>query len=158
MQFSDYQKADEPALDVFNNCLDIVFDEDGCTEHINRITDKAKVVYLLWSFDGEIHNGGFDQLFYNSLGDHCSQILNALKLINAHKSTELLEAALKWFPNSSPSSDRSLRWEQLKSYEENDEYIDALDKLDTEFYKYEDNLGELLHSFVRDNPDSKIYA
>ncbi|MGU5551610.1 DMP19 family protein [Aeromonas hydrophila] len=40
---------------------------------------EAQLVYLLWYFYGEVHNGGFDQLFFNSLGDHCLEILAGLK-------------------------------------------------------------------------------
>ena len=159
MNFSDFSENDEPAFDLFNACHEIVFaGSDGNTEHLERISSEARLVYLLWCFDGEVHNGGFDQLFFNSLGDYCLEILGGLQKINATKSAKLLKNALRWFPESSPSTDRQKRWEQLKAYEGDEEYESDLDALDTEFYKYEDDLAELLHNYVRANKGAKVNA
>lgn len=159
MKFSDLSENEEPAYDLFNACLEIVFSgSDGNTEYLDRIGSEARLVYLLWCFDGEVHNGGFDQLFYNSLGDHCLEILDGLKKIKALKSASLLEKALRWFPESNPSTNQEERWKQLEPYEDHEEYESDLDKLDTEFYKYEDNLAGLLHNYVRSNKDAKVNA
>ena len=81
-----------------------------------------------------------------------------LKKVNASKSAELLEKALRWFPESSPSTNREKRWEQLEPYEDDKKYESDLDELDTEFYKYEDNLAGLLHDYVRVNKGAKVNA
>jgi hypothetical protein len=159
LKFADFFENDEPAYDVFYACHKIVFaGSDGGTEYLERIGPDARLVYLLWCFDGEVHNGGFDQLFFNSLGDHCLEILDGLRRIRANKSTELLEKALSWFPESMPSSDRETRWKQLEQYENDEKYESGLDDLDKEFYKYEDNLAELLHNFVRSNKEASVNA
>jgi hypothetical protein len=159
MHFSDFADNEEPAFVVFNACHEIVFaGSDGNTECLERISPVARLVYLLWCFDGEVHNGGFDQLFFNSLGDHCLEILAGLKKVNAMKSYGLLEKALLWFPESKPSVDREKRWGQLEPYEDDENYESALEYLDTEFYKYEDNLAELLHEFVRENREAPVNA
>lgn len=159
MYFSDFVDNEEPALDVFNACLEIIFaGSDGNTEYLERISPEARLVYLLWCFDGEVHNGGFDQLFYHSLGDHCLEILAGLKDVYAKKSCELLEKALRWFPESKPSKDREKRWLQLEPFEDDEKYESDLNSLDGEFYKYEDNLADLLHDFVRKNPEASVNA
>jgi len=159
VKFKDFSNADEPALEIFNVCLDTVFDEgDGNTEHLDRIGPEARLVYLLWCFDGEVHNGGFDQLFFNSLGDHCFEILEGLRKVGAPISAQLLEQAMAWFPDSKPSSDREERWQQLEPFEDDEKYEAQLGELDDKFYKYEDNLAELLHKYVRDNLAANINA
>jgi len=159
VKFRDYSNADEPALEIFNLCLKTVFDEDdGNTEHLDRIGPEARLVYLLWCFDGEVHNGGFEQLFFNSLGDYCFEILEGLHKIGAQVSAQLLEQAMAWFPGSKPSSDRGERWQQLESFKEDENYEAQQGELDDEFYKYEDNLAELLHKYVRENPGVSINA
>jgi len=150
MKFSEFIEREEPAYEVFDQSMNIVFDkDDGNIEYLERISKEARLVYLLWCFDGEIHNGGFDQLFFNSLGDHCSEILDSLQFVGAVKSVELLKKAMAWFPNSLPSTDREKRWQQMEPYEDDEEYEEALDQLDDQFYKYEDNLAELLNQYVR---------
>lgn len=159
MKFSDFAENEEPAFDVFNTCHEIVFSgSDGNTEYLERIGPEARLVYLLWCFDGEVHNGGFDQLFFNSLGDHCIEILDGLQKVNAKNSFALLKKAIYWFPESHPSSNREERWKQLKSYEDDEKYEFDLDELDAEFYKYEDNLSDLLHNFVKTNKGAVINA
>ena len=159
MRFHDFLNQPEPADEVFKYCLALVFDkDDGVIEHVERLSPEAKLVYLLWCFDGEVHNGGFDQLFFNSLGNHCLDILAGLKVVGATKSAMLLEKAIEWFPNSTPAQDRAERWQQLDPYRDNQEYEAALNTLDLEFYKYEDNLAELLHQYVKDHADNHIEA
>ena len=58
--FSDFSKSEDPANEIFLAALSAVYDEDdGCTEHLDRLTEESSIVYLAWCFDGEIHNGGF---------------------------------------------------------------------------------------------------
>ena len=157
MKFKDYAKTEEPALEIFSVTLDRVFDEgDETTEHLDRIGSEARLVYLLWCFDGEILNGGFDQLFFNSLGDHCFEILDSLCEVGALVSSKLLRKAMTWFPESRPSPDREERWRQLEPFREDVKYEEALNELDDKFYEYEDNLAELLHTYVRDNLEASI--
>jgi hypothetical protein len=69
MRFSDVLQREDPAYAIFTSALETVFDaDDAVTEHIDRLSAEARLVYLVWCLDGEIHNVGFDQFFYNSLG------------------------------------------------------------------------------------------
>ncbi|UYB52335.1 DMP19 family protein [Xanthomonas sp. AM6] len=159
MRFADAAKQDDPAEAVFMAAHALVFDKgDGITEHIDRLSPEARLVYLLWCFDGEVHNGGFDQLFTNSLGNHCVEILGHLQTVGASKSHALLSKAVSWFPNASPSGDRRVRWSQRESFSDTPEYEAEMDRLDAEFYRYEDNLGSLLNSYVAQHPDASIRA
>jgi hypothetical protein len=159
VKFKDFSSSEEPAFDVFSACHKIVFaGSDGCREHLERITPEARLVYLLWCFDGEVHNGGFHQLFFNSLGDRCLEILSGLKKLNAKKSSVLLEEAMLWFPNSQPSSNREERWKQMKPYEDDEKFEANLDELDREFYKYEDNIVELLNEYIKTNKGASVNA
>lgn len=159
MRFADAAELDEPAYAVFKAALGVVFDKgDGVTEHIDRLSPEARRVYLLWCFDGEIHNGGFDQLFTNSLGNHCVEILGHLQAIGASKSHDLLSKAVAWFPDASPSSHRRVRWSQHQAFSGTPEYEAEMDRLDAEFYRYEDNLGSRLNAYVAEHPTASIGA
>lgn len=157
MKFSDFKDSKESAYDVFRACHDLVF-SDGETENLEHISAEARLVYLLWCFDGEVHNGGFDQLFFNSLGDHCVEILQGLKMLNAKHSSALLEKALCWFPDSKPSSNRHKRWKQLEPYRNDQNYERELEKLNDQFYQYKDNLVELLNNYVKDNGKALVHS
>ncbi|MEQ1767173.1 MAG: DMP19 family protein [Methylotenera sp.] len=153
MQFSDVSDQQDPAYKVYCAAFDVVFDKnDGDIEHINRLSRESRIVYLLWNFDGEIHNGGFDQLFFNSLGDYCLEILGYLEELGALKSYILLSKAISLFPNSLPANNRQERWSQLNSFSSSSQYQMEIDQLNSEYWKYEDKLNDLLDSYVLAHP------
>jgi len=159
MRFSDALKKDDPADEIFNAAMSVVFDEgDEVTEHIDRLSGEARLVYLLWCLDGELHNGGFDQLFTNSLGNHCLEILAYLEAIGATNAHSLLARAISWFPDSSPSPDRAERSSQHASFADTPEYEAEIDRLDAEFYEYKDNLASLVNSYVAQHPHASVGA
>lgn len=159
MRFSDALKKDDPAYEVFKAALETVFDKgDGVTEHIDRLSDEARLVYLLWCLDGEVHNGGFDQLFTNSLGNHCLEILRDLEVVGATNSHSLLMRAISWFPNSSPSRNRNERWSQHELFSDDPTYQAEIDRLDAEFYEYKNNLASLINAYVAQHSDASVRA
>lgn len=159
MRFSEALALNDPAHTVFMVALETVYDQgDGVTEHIDRLAPEARLVYLLWCLDGELHNGGFDQLFTNSLGNHCLEILKNLEIVGATNTHGLLTRAISWFPNSSPSIDRMLRWSQYETFSDDPIYQDEIDDLDMEFWEYKDDLASLIYSYMLQYPNASIKA
>lgn len=159
MNFKEFSDSEEPAYEVFKLSHKLVFDQsDGNTEYLERLSPEARLVYQVWNLDGEIHNGGFDQLFVNTLGNYCAEILSYLKNLGASNSERLLAAAMAKFPNGLVPTNRSRRLEIWLPISENDAVQEALSELDQEFYRYEDNLAELLHNYVRSNPNATVEA
>lgn len=156
MRFSDVLEYEDPACAIFTSALEVVFDvNDGATEHIERLSLEARLVYLVWCLDGEIHNGGFDQFFYSSLGNYSIELLGHLETIGAVKSRELLSRAISLFPDSRPAKDQEARFKQLKELETPEIQI-LLSDLDQQFWKYEDNLACRVNEFVRQHPTATI--
>lgn len=156
MRFSDALQQEDPAYAIVTSCLEIAFDANNAlTEHIDRLSSEARLVYLVWSLDGEIHNGGFHQFFCNSLGDHWPELLRHLDTIGAANSRRLLAQALSIFPDSAPSTNRHERFEQLERLDE--AKVDALlSELDKEFWRYEDNIAQRINDFVMKHPNATI--
>lgn len=156
MRFSDVLQQQDPAYAIFTSALETVFDADDAeTEHIGRLSPEARLVYLVWCLDGEIHNGGFDQFFYNSFGDHWSDLLIHLDTIGAVTTKSLLTQAISIFPSSAPSTNREERFEQLKRLDDGE--VEALlSGLDEEFWRYEDDLAQRVSDFVMKHPNATI--
>ncbi len=159
MLFEQLIKTEEPAFEVYKLALETVFDKnDSTNEYLNRLTPEARLVYQVWNLDGEIHNGGFDQFFLNSISDHCEEILKYLEEINANNSIRLLKAAMSYFPNSYVPRDRQERLNLWLPVSDNEKSQDALEELDQEFYLYEDNLVGKLDEFVMSNRNAQVEA
>lgn len=156
MRFSDVLQQQDPAYAIFTSALETVFDDDDAeTEHIDRLSPEARLVYLVWCLDGEIHNGGFDQFFYNSLGDHWSELLSHLNTIGAVTTKRLLTHAISIFPSSAPSTNREERFEQLNRLDDG-EVETLFSDLDEEFWRYEDDLAQRVSDFVMKHPSATI--
>jgi len=99
---------------------------------INRAPEKMSeaewIVYRVWSLLGEVSNGGFDQYFFNSSGDHATRTRDALRAIGDTKGLKVLEEAMAVFPGE-VSDDRDIRWKQLDGLSKSTrESFEALDK------------------------------
>lgn len=102
----------------------------------------SNVVLLVRSFEGEVNNGGIDQFFFNSAGNYFQETIDALEIIGAKKTADVLRRAGIRFPNGNPSTNLYKRRDVMLSLvSPNGE---AFNDLDQEFYRYEDDLYNLI--------------
>ena len=106
--------------------------------------DKCNVKVLIDDFESEVNNGGFDQYFFNDAGNRTHETAQALHLIGAFQMEALLKIAIAKFPRSSVPVDRNELQILLAAISPDGE---AFEEIDTEFYKYPDNLEKLLLDF-----------
>ncbi|WP_237229214.1 DMP19 family protein [Rubinisphaera sp. JC750] len=105
-----------------------------------------RVLICVWSLEGEVNNGGFDQYYFNTSGDWAFDTPNALLAIGATHTAKIVRRANALFGNSGPSSDSTVRQQQLDALGESAQA--ELDSLDGEFYRYDDDLSTLLAAYV----------
>jgi len=61
----------------------------------STLNEKEKATFTIWWLEAEVNNGGFQQYFWNSAGDHADVALKSLKKIGAYQTATLLEEAIK---------------------------------------------------------------
>jgi hypothetical protein len=112
-----------------------------------NLTETEKVFFCVYWLEGEVNNGGLNQYFFNSAGDHAQETVNALMEIGANYTAELLKQSFTVFAEKIPFKDRNKRQDQLFSIgEENEEF---LDELDSKYYRYTDPVGSLLVDYIK---------
>lgn len=117
------------------------FDSVGFT----GLDKKEKAIYTIWWLETEVNNGGFQQYFWNSTGDHADIALQSLKDIGASKTASIVERAINVaFDGELPSS-QAQRQHQLAMDEE--AKGERLDSLDAEFYEYSEDFYKLLDAY-----------
>src|SRR6266404_7423146 len=112
-----------------------------------RITQPERrlvAVYWLW---GEVHNGGFDQYFFNSSGDDSEAALAGLKEMGAAGAAALLERAMEVFPGGKPPADRQQRVAVMDKLRKQAESV--WEQCDKEFYALKEDLSELMLAYAK---------
>lgn len=138
-------KKDQP--DVFK-VSDFVFDRNAKLGY-EKLTTPEKVFVCVWGLEGEVNNGGFDQYYFNSSGDHALDAEGSLKAIGAKHTAQLVKQANTLFGASGPSPNRAARQKQLEAL--GDAKTKKMNEIEEEFMKYKDNLEELLKAYVSKN-------
>jgi hypothetical protein len=117
----------------------------------NNLTEHQKLFYLNQNLEREINNGGFEQYFRNSNGDNAHETILSLKAIGAYKTSDILQQAIDQFPNKQVSKARE---ERIKTIEQIENAVNEVwNKLDQNFFKYEDDLNALNISYVKKYKD-----
>ncbi|WP_277055567.1 DMP19 family protein, partial [Treponema socranskii] len=62
-------------------------------EKLMKLPEIVRYSYLVYSYEAEINNGGFDQFFFNSIGYEVFEIQKALDFFGLTKNKEILDIA-----------------------------------------------------------------
>ena len=127
---------------------ELIGNKIGENNSLENLTESEKTFVYVDILEREVNNGGFDQFFYNSSGEFTHEILEAYQKIGADKTADLINRAIKLFPTLPVPKNWELRQEILLEKESNSE---LWNELDSEFYKYEDNISDLIINFVKKN-------
>ncbi len=91
-------------------------------------SSSERMVFAFTWLAREVGTGGFHQYFINSAGDFWRDVLDGLAAIGDERGKTVFQRTLSIFPNSTPSSNRQYRLEELSALEETDD-----DKLSDHF-------------------------
>jgi hypothetical protein len=109
--------------------------------------NAEEVRRLVDALEGEVNNGGFDQLFFNSAGDEVAAMIEALEMIGATKTAAIVRRACARFPAGMPPMDRAERQTLLLDTVSPDDE-EAFEPDDDDFLLYEEDLAALVADFA----------
>ena len=153
----DNTKDDELLQLIFEN-LASKFPTDYTKEFetVQTLSKPQQAIHIIWGFEAEVNNGGFNQYYYNSDGQFADLLSKALRFIGANQFADLSERANEIYKNEyktiTKQQDGTLEGFS-KSYENN-----PLEVLDDEFYELyqQEDLQQLQVDFIRENKNSFI--
>ena len=138
--------ADE--TDAFLQITDVIFDREAEMGYPN-LTRGEKTVYCIDCLSREMENGGFAQLFHHDTGALSADMLEALELIRAKNSYDVVLQVVNFFPNGDIPADEDERieiFDQITS-----ELVDEIAECDDRFHDAGENLVELTLKYVAKN-------
>jgi len=136
------------AYDYLESFLDRFFDrlEQVGFENLNEI---EKTFICVWSLQGEVDNGGFDQWLFNSSGNWALETILGLHRIGAEATAKMVEKVISLFPGGPPPKDIDKRREIMESIPEKTSAI--WNEIDDQFYKNNDDIEGLLSKYIKEN-------
>jgi len=117
-------------------------------DNFSNLNEFEKTFIYLDVLEDSVTNGGFIQFFFNSSGQFTHEVFQAYMAIKAENTVDILTKAIYLFPEIPVPKNLRIRQQILM---EKDTNIDLWDELDTQFYKYEDNIISLTLEYVRNN-------
>ena len=117
-------------------------------DNFSNLNEFEKTFIYLDILEDSVTNGGFIQFFFNSSGQFTHEVFQAYLAIKAENTVDILTKAIYLFPEIPVPKNLRIRQQILM---EKDTNIDLWDELDTQFYKYEDNIISLTLEYVRNN-------
>jgi HEAT repeat protein len=118
----------------------------------DMLTEHQRLYTAVSTCDAEINNGGIAQYFVNSSGNQWRDALAGFKAMGFKDRFSILNEAVAMFEGASPSTDRSIRQDQLsKLYKRNDAIFEALE---SRYYKSAEVVQVLASRFVLENPEA----
>ena len=124
-----------------------LYEKTSYGEDLSPLNEWELTVYLVEELQSEVMNGGFDQYFFNSSGDHWEEAVTACETIGAVQTAELLQKATQAYGCELPKN-REEREEAIESHAK-DGYEEELDALDSVFYAYEENVDALIFDYCQ---------
>ena len=160
----DYLTDEEPVASLWPDMIDIVFHNSPRQDHPERLGPKARTLWYVECFIGEVINGGVSQFFSNSSGNRVLESLESLRQIGAALSATLLEKALTLFPGGIAPVNRQQRCDLLFEFEAREPQF--LEDLSQVFYTRvvalgsapEEDLTALQLAFMRVHSAEKVCA
>lgn len=110
------------------------------------LNDEENLIYSIAIFELEMNKGGFDQYFFNTSGSLDFLTLESLEKVGATKTKSLLEQAIQIAYDGDIPSDWDERQEKLLNLDKKAK--EKLNELDEAFYKYEENIEELVNAYL----------
>lgn len=136
-------KQGESAVIAIDEIICEVFQNDP-----KSLTEEEFNFFLVEVLEKEINSGGFNKYFYYESGNYVFETIQALDELGSVYFLRILKEALDVF-DGAYTKDEIERSNVIDDKE--DEFNPIWDKLDNEFYKYEENIHQLLLDFVTEN-------
>ncbi len=121
---------------------------------LKELPSGFSVVYHLFTLDGEIGNGGFNQYFFNGLDSNAEQQLEALRLIEATKHQKVFQEAFRIHNEEKQNVELQRRYKERTIESFFSTYgMTMLEKCDKDWYALDEEFNALLVRFIRKHPE-----
>ncbi len=135
------------------------YERDEQVRFLNRLTRGQQLVFYAWILDGQVSNGGWSAVYYNSTGDFAPEIRGALRELGANDHAAIFDRVEALAPGGRMSTEHSKRERQLERM--GDDADEKLSVLDDEYFELGNSGRGLLKfaaAYITAHPDDFFTA
>lgn len=139
------QKKYDPYRELWSSLVQRVHKTD---EGFEGLSPEERLYFAVGILDGEVHNGGFHQFFWNSSGGYYRYAASGLDELGAGQALELLQRAKEIAFGDKPPP---LDWKERRTFLVNSDSgkrLETLDELDPAFWQESKTLNDKLARFA----------
>lgn len=113
---------------------------------LQKLSAAIKYAYLIYTYEGEVNNGGFDQFYFNSIGYEVFEIQKGLEFFGLKKNKILLDKSLELLKQKIDVS----KYHELASKRElpTEDFENEFHELDSQFYDYPEKIEEIINEYL----------
>lgn len=121
---------------------------------LQKLPLAIKYAYLIYSYEAEINNGGFDQFYFNSIGYEVFEIQKALEFFCLTKNKILLDKSIELLKQKIDIS----QYHELSSKRElpTEDFENEFSELESQFYDYPERIEGVINEYLDNHREDLI--
>lgn len=120
-------------------------------EIVSKLPAGIRALYVTWGVQAEVHNGGFNQYYWNSSSKFAEQAVAAFEFFSAHEHADLMREANRIRAKEKAEIEKLKEKGTIEAFSESYE-VSELGPLDGRFYKLDQSLSVLRVAKIRAEP------
>lgn len=136
-----YEIVDNYVCWIVGNSYDAEMDA-----RLQKLPAAIKYTYLVYTYECEINNGGFDQFYFNSIGYEVFEIQKGLEFFGLKKNKILLDKSLELLKQKIDVS----KYHELSAKRElpTEDFENEFHELDSQFYDYPEKIEDIINEYL----------
>ena len=136
-----YEVVDNYVAWIIGNSYDTEMDIK-----LQKLPLAIKYAYLVYTYECEINNGGFDQFYFNSIGYEVFELQKGLEFFGLIKNKMLLDKSLELLKQKIDIKN----YYELSSKQElpTEDFEEEFNELNSQFYDYPEKIEEIINEYL----------
>ncbi len=143
-------ELEQAVFDYATTKLDGHYDQEKRV--VAMLPPGVRALYLTWTVEAEVNNGGFNQYYFNTNGQFASEAVEAFEYFGATEHAVLMGEANVIRAAEAALMDEYKKKGTLEAFSESYEHS-KLGPLDDRFYKLTENLSQFRVARIRATPE-----
>jgi len=143
-------QLEQAVFDYAITKLDGQYDREEAV--VAQLSPGVRALYLTWTVEAEVNNGGFNQYYFNTDGKFASDAVDAFQYFGASEHATLMREANAIRAAEAKLMEQYKKRRTLEAFSESYEHS-KLGPLDDRFYALRENLSQLRVARIRATPE-----